>query len=47
MKKAKITVPEEMLKSIKEIVDKTHMFENEEDFINQAIIKQLSKFREV
>ncbi len=36
-----------MMKSIKEIINKTKMFENEEDFINQAIIKQLSKFREV
>lgn len=47
MKKTTIKLPEEMMKSIKEIINKTKMFENEEDFINQAIIKQLSKFREV
>ncbi len=32
--------------SIKAIVEKTKMFADEEDFINQAILKQISKYRE-
>ena len=43
----KIKINEELMKSIKEIVEKTKMFMDEEDFINQAILKQISKFRKV
>lgn len=37
----------DLMKSIKEIVEKTKMFADEEDFINQAILKQISKFRAI
>ena len=43
----KIKINEELMKSIKEIVEKTKMFIDEEDFINQAILKQISKFRKL
>ncbi len=37
----------QLMQSIKQIVEKTKIFADEEDFINQAILKQISKFREV
>ncbi|MEK6835954.1 MAG: hypothetical protein AABX55_02930 [Nanoarchaeota archaeon] len=42
-----IKINGQLMQSIKEIVNKTKMFADEEDFINQAIIKQISKFREI
>lgn len=43
----KIEIPEAMIKSIRIIVEKTKMFRDEEDFVNQAVLKQISKFREL
>ena len=43
----KVNIPETMERSIKIIVEKTKMFENEEDFIQQAVLKQISKFRDL
>jgi len=43
----KIEIPEAMIKSIRIIVEKTKMFKDEEDFVNQAVLKQISKFREL
>ncbi len=43
----RIEIPEAMIRSIKIIVDKTKMFKDEEDFINQAVLKQISKFRDL
>jgi len=43
----KVEIPEAMVKSIRIIVQKTRMFNNEEDFIQQAVLKQISKFRDV
>ena len=42
-----IKINKQLMQAIKEIVDKTKMFADEEDFINQAILKQISKFRSV
>ena len=42
-----IKINEQLMQAIKEIVQKTKMFHDEEDFINQAILKQISKFRGV
>ncbi len=42
-----ITINIQLMQAIKEIVQKTKMFADEEDFINQAILKQISKFRSV
>jgi len=42
-----IKVNAQLMQAIKEIVNKTKMFHDEEDFINQAILKQISKFRGV
>ena len=43
----KVNIPDAMARSIKIIVDKTKMFKDEEDFVQQAILKQISKFREL
>ncbi|MEK6932424.1 MAG: hypothetical protein AABW56_01360 [Nanoarchaeota archaeon] len=40
-----IKINTQLMQAIKEIVVKTKMFHDEEDFINQAILKQISKFR--
>lgn len=42
-----IKINSQLMQAIKEIVNKTKMFHDEEDFINQAILKQISKFRGV
>ena len=44
---ATINIPDPIVESIKEIVEKTKLFADEDDFVNQAIIKHLSKFKEV
>jgi len=43
----KVNIPESMERSIKIIVKKTNLFQNEEDFVQQAILKQISKFRDL
>jgi len=43
----KVNIPESMERSIKIIVSKTNLFQNEEDFVQQAILKQISKFRDL
>ena len=43
----RIKIREAMIRNIKIIVDKTKMFKDEEDFINQAVLKQISKFRDL
>jgi len=45
--KMKINIPETMERSIKIIVQKTNMFKDEEDFVQQALLKQISKFRDL
>ena len=43
----KINIPETIAKSITIIVKKTNMFKDEEDFVQQALLKQISKFRDL
>jgi len=47
MEYERIELPKELVKSIKVIVEKTRLFEDEKDFINQAIIKELRKYKEM
>ena len=42
-----IKINPQLMQALKEIVNKTKVFHDEEDFINQAILKQISKFRGV
>jgi len=44
---ATIKLNDSLVNSIKEIVKKTKIFVDEEDFIQQAIMKQLVKFKDV
>jgi Arc/MetJ-type ribon-helix-helix transcriptional regulator len=38
-----IQLPKQLIDSIRETIKKTNLFADETDFINQAIIKQISK----
>ena len=40
-----IKLPKQLLDSIKAVIEETKLFKNEEDFISQAIIKQIRKFK--
>jgi len=40
-----IKLPKQLIDSIKAVVEKTKLFVDEEDFITQAIIKQISKYK--
>ncbi len=42
-----VKIDPQLMQAIKEVVNKTKIFADEEDFINQAILKQISKFRGV
>ena len=45
METEKIELPKQLIESIRKVVADTKMFADENDFINQAIIKQISKFK--
>jgi len=44
---ATIKINDGLVNSIKEIVKKTNLFVDEGDFVQQAIMKQLVKFKDV
>jgi len=39
-----VKLPKQLVENIRRIVEDTKMFADEEDFITQAVIKQISKF---
>jgi hypothetical protein len=41
----KIELPKQLMDSIRKIVEETKLFIDEKDFITQAVIKQVSKFK--
>ena len=45
METVDIKIPKQLMNSVKAVVDKTKLFVDEEDFISQAIIKQISKYK--
>ncbi len=45
MEVIEIKIPKQLMSSVKAVVDKTKLFVDEEDFISQAIIKQISKYK--
>ena len=47
MEYEKIELPKDLIRSIKVIVDKTKIFADEKDFISQAIIKEIRKYKEL
>ena len=45
MEETTIKLPKQLVNNIKLIVDKTKLYKNEQDFIEQAIIKQITKYK--
>ncbi len=45
METAEVKIPKQLMNSVKAVVEKTKLFADEEDFISQAIIKQISKYK--
>jgi len=43
----KVEISDGIARSIKDIVKKTKLFKDENDFVEQAIMKQISKFRNI
>ena len=46
MEEETIKMPKQLMDNIRKLIDETKLFSDEQDFITQAIIKQISKFRE-
>jgi hypothetical protein len=44
---ATIKIDDGLMNSIKDIVKKTKLYVNEDDFIQQAIMKQIVKFKNI
>jgi len=45
METVAIKIPKQLMDSVKAVVNKTGLFADEDDFITQAIIKQISKYK--
>ena len=45
MEGSTIKIPKQMMDSIKEIIKQTDIYVNEADFVQQAIMKQIVKFK--
>jgi Arc/MetJ-type ribon-helix-helix transcriptional regulator len=45
METVSVKIPKQLLNSVKAVVEKTKLFADEDDFISQAIIKQISKYK--
>ncbi len=42
-----VELPKELIQSIKQIVDKTGMFKDANDFVNDAVMKQLRRYKDI
>jgi len=45
METISVKIPKQLMDSVKAVIDKTKLFADEDDFISQAIIKQISKYK--
>lgn len=45
MEGSTIKIPKKIMESIREITEKTDIFVDEADFVQQAIMKQITKFK--
>ena len=45
METVDVKIPKQLMSSVKAVVEKTRLFYDEDDFITQAIIKQISKYK--
>ena len=47
MEMEKIEMPKQVMDSIRIIIKKTRLYKDEKDFVQQAVMKQMMKFKEV
>jgi hypothetical protein len=40
-----IELSKQLMESVRQIIEETKLFRDEEDFITQSIVKQISKFK--
>ncbi len=40
-----IKLPKQLVDNVRTIIENTKLFENEEDFVTQAVIKQITKYK--
>ena len=45
METENIKLSKQLVDSIRAVIKKTKLYQDEEDFVNQAIIKQISKYK--
>jgi len=45
MEKQQISLPKQLIDNIKLIIENTKLFVDEEDFITQAVVKQIIKYK--
>ena len=45
MEKENFELPKQLMDNIRAVIDKTKLFIDEEDFITQSIIKQITKYK--
>ncbi len=45
METTTIKIPKQLMDSVQAVIQKTKLFTDEEDFVTQAIIKQISKYK--
>ena len=45
MEKEILELPKQLMDNIRIVIDKTKLFSDEEDFVTQSIIKQITKYK--
>ncbi|MFH1376803.1 MAG: hypothetical protein ABIH25_04155 [Candidatus Woesearchaeota archaeon] len=45
METESVKLPKQLMDSVRAVIEKTRLYTNEEDFISQAIVKQISKYK--
>jgi len=47
MEQEQIQLPKQIMDSVRIIIERTNIFQDEQDFVQQAVMKQLTKFKEI
>ena len=47
MEQETIELPKQLMDNIRVLIKKTNLFKDENDFITQAVIKQVSRFKDI
>ena len=45
METEEIKLPKQLIDNVRTIIENTKLFENEEDFVTQAVVKQITKYK--